>query len=276
VTAVENNNRPPLKQQAMHALRSLGLLGSIEWLNRRWAIARNNPENKTFCREHPDFVPPPLAAMHDAYGTISFQSYWTSGQYFAGVLADLISVHHPNPKRVLEWGCGPARIIRHLPALLPSETECFGADYNGESVSWCTTALPNIKFVRNRISPPLSFGRESFDVIYAISVFTHLSTEQQKAWAEELKRLLTVDGILIFTAHGDRSAQLLLPHERKHYEVVGTLVRDQVKEGTRCYLAYNRPDYVKSHLFPGMITLAHNPGYRDAPGTEQDVWVLRR
>jgi hypothetical protein len=84
------------------------------------------------------------------------------------------------------------------------------------------------------------------------------------------------DGVLIFTVHGDRSAQLLLPNERIHYEAEGVVVRDQVKEGTRCYLAYNRPDYVSSKLFPDRTTLAHNPGYRGAPGTEQDIWVLGR
>jgi hypothetical protein len=54
------------------------------------------------------------------------------------------------------------------------------------------------------------------------------------------------------------------------------VVRDHVKEGTRCYFAYNRPDYVSSRLFPSLATVAHKPGYRGAPGTEQDVWVLRR
>src|ERR1700733_9209860 len=93
-------DHPRLKQYAVQRLRSLRLLDSAEWLNRRWAIARSNAENETFCREHPDFGAPPLAAMHDAYGSISFQSYWAGGQYFAGVIADLISAHCRRPKRV--------------------------------------------------------------------------------------------------------------------------------------------------------------------------------
>jgi hypothetical protein len=76
------DSQPRPKQHAVHVLRSLGLLGSVEWLNRRWAIAKSNADNDRFCREHSDFVPPPLAAMHDAYGTISFQSYWEGGTIF--------------------------------------------------------------------------------------------------------------------------------------------------------------------------------------------------
>jgi SAM-dependent methyltransferase len=265
-----------LKQHAVHALRSLGLLGSVEWLNRRWGIAKSNADNDRFCREHSDFVPPPLAAMHDAYGTISFQSYWEGGQYFARVIAELIAAHHQAPRRILEWGCGPARIMRHLPRLLPSETELFGADYNDESITWCTATFPSIKFVQNALTPPLPFDRGFFSVIYAVSVFTHLSIKQQKGWAHELARLLADDGVLIFTVNGDRAAHLLLPHERSRYEAEGVVIRDHVKEGTRCYLAYNRPDYVSSSLFPGLTIAAHKPGYPSAPGTEQDVWALRR
>jgi SAM-dependent methyltransferase len=271
-----DDGRPRLKQHAVHALRSLGLLGGVEWLNRRWAIAKSSADNDRFCREHPDFVPPPLAAMHDAYGTISFQSYWDGGEYFARAIAELITAHHQAPRRILEWGCGPARIMRHLPRLLPSETELFGADYNGESVAWCSAVFPGIKFVQNAVAPPLRFERGFFNVICAVSVFTHLSIKQQKAWANELTMLLANNGVLIFTINGDRAAHLLLPHERARYEAEGAVVRDHVKEGTRCYLAYNRPVYVSSRLFPGSMIVAHKPGYPGAPGTEQDIWVLRR
>ena len=89
------DSQPRLKQHPVHALRSLGLPGSAEWLNRRWAIAKSNTDDDRFCREHSDFVPPPLAAMHDAYGTIAFQSYREGGQYFARVMAELISCIQP-------------------------------------------------------------------------------------------------------------------------------------------------------------------------------------
>jgi hypothetical protein len=72
--------------------------------------------------------------------------------------------------------------MRHLPRLLPSATELFGADYNGESAAWCAAAFPSIKFVKNDIVPPLPFERGYFNVIYAVSVFTHWSIKQQKAW----------------------------------------------------------------------------------------------
>jgi hypothetical protein len=41
----------------------------------------------------------------------------------ARLIAELIAAHHQAPRPILEWGRGPARIMRHLPRLLPSETE---------------------------------------------------------------------------------------------------------------------------------------------------------
>jgi SAM-dependent methyltransferase len=161
--------------------------------------------------------------MHDAYGTTSFQAYWLGGQYFARVIADLVLEHHAKPNRLLEWGCGPARIIRHLPGLLPNAA-IFGADYNPQSVNWCSAAFPEIKFVKNDLAPPLPFEQRFFDLIYAISVFTHISPDQQKAWAKELVRLLTASGLLIFTINGDRAAHTLLPHEQARYAANGVAV----------------------------------------------------
>jgi hypothetical protein len=110
--------------------------------------------------------------------------------------------------------------MRHLPRLSPAETELLGAVSNSDGLAWCTAAFPSIQFVKNDIAPPLH-------AIYAVSVFTHLPTKQQKAWADELERLLADDGVLIFTINGDNAARLPLPHEHACYKTV----RDQVKEG---------------------------------------------
>jgi hypothetical protein len=45
------DSRPRLQLHAVHALRSLGLLGGAEWLNRRWAIAKSNADDDRFRRE---------------------------------------------------------------------------------------------------------------------------------------------------------------------------------------------------------------------------------
>jgi SAM-dependent methyltransferase len=266
-----------LKQEVLHVLRSIGLLAGVEWLYRRWSVTDDNPENEDFCREHPDFIPPPLALMHDAYGSISFRAYWDDGQYMARLLTGLIQKHHPAPERVLEWGCGPARILRHLPGLLPEGTQLFGTDYNKESISWCKQTVSNINFVENELTPPLPFAKQYFDAVYAVSVLTHLSAAQQVAWMKELPRVLCPNGILILTTNGQQSAKRLLPKEYARFQNEGVVIRGGVEEGKRCFLSYHHPEYARTHLFSGLQVCDYMPGLPEelAVATEQDIWVLR-
>ncbi len=62
--------------------------------------------------------------------------------------------------------------------------------------------------------PPTAYPDNSFDFIYAISVFTHLDEEMQFAWLQELKRISKKGGILILTVHG-KTFYSRLPEQRK-------------------------------------------------------------
>ena len=60
---------------------------------------------------------------------------------------------------------------------------------------------PPFRVVRNGELPPLDEADDSFDLIYAVSVFSHL-TDEWPGWLSELHRLLKDDGILIATFLG--------------------------------------------------------------------------
>ncbi len=268
------------KQRVLQGLRSTGLLSDVERWRLRWVTARTRRDNEIFCRENPDFVAPPLALMHDAYGSVSFRSYWQLGQRTARFIGEQILKYQPVPSRVLEWGCGPARILRHLREMLPGSVQLFGADYNQETISWCSEAIRGVKFVVNGLSPPMPFPEKYFDAIYAISVLTHLSISQQESWLAELRRVLRPNGCLIFTTHGEQSAQLLLPHEYKQLQEDGFVVRSGVEEGKRCFLAYHHHKYVRQHLCAPLKIREHIPGDSPIAATmwgpmSQDIWVLQ-
>ena len=103
---------------------------------------------------------------------------------------------------VLEWGCGPGRVIRHLPALL-NEATIIGSDFNSESIDWCSKHILDVTFVKNELEPPLPFEKNLFDFIYAISVFTHLSESSCHQWIDELVRIIKPNGILMIWTNGD-------------------------------------------------------------------------
>jgi ubiquinone/menaquinone biosynthesis C-methylase UbiE len=52
--------------------------------------------------------------------------------------------------------------------------------------------------------PPLPFADSTFDLIYSISIFTHLPEDMQFAWLAELARVLVAGGYAVLTVHGSR------------------------------------------------------------------------
>jgi hypothetical protein len=54
----------------------------------------------------------------------------------------------------------------------------------------------------NRIRPPLPFDDGSMDLVYSLSLFTHLPEHQATEWLDDLARVLKPRALLIMTTHG--------------------------------------------------------------------------
>jgi SAM-dependent methyltransferase len=99
-------------------------------------------------------------------------------------------------KRVLDFGCGAGRVLRHF---LPEahHAEFWGSEIDEPSVRWIEQHLsPPLRVVHHGESPPLRAPAGHFDLIYAMSVFTHI-TDEWSAWLLELHRLLAPEGLLL-------------------------------------------------------------------------------
>ena len=110
-------------------------------------------------------------------------------------------------KRVLDFGCGAGRTLRHF-AAEAAVGEFHGCDIDGPSIAWLAENMsPPLHVFRNEETPPLPLASDSFDLIWAISVFTHIA-DQWATWLLELHRILREGGVLFATIHGpDRSEE---------------------------------------------------------------------
>ncbi|MDQ3122144.1 MAG: class I SAM-dependent methyltransferase [Actinomycetota bacterium] len=110
-------------------------------------------------------------------------------------------------KRVLDFGCGAGRTLRHF---VPEARvgEFYGCDIDGSSIGWLEENLsPPLRVFQNEETPPLPLESDSFDLVWAVSVFTHI-TDLWAAWLLELHRILRAGGLLFATIHGpDRSKE---------------------------------------------------------------------
>jgi SAM-dependent methyltransferase len=111
-------------------------------------------------------------------------------------------------KRVLDFGCGAGRTLRHF--LAEAEVaEFWGCDIDEASIAWLSKHLsPPIHTFRAEGAPPISRPSGYFDLVYAISVFSHL-TESWSEWLIDLHRLLRDDGLLIATYMGKEMSERL-------------------------------------------------------------------
>lgn len=100
--------------------------------------------------------------------------------------------------RILDFGCGWGRIIRFF--LKDIEPEgLWGIDCYEEAIAICRNSNLRCNFESINVMPPTDLPDDFFDVIYAYSVFSHLSEEAHIAWLLEFKRILKPGGVVIAT-----------------------------------------------------------------------------
>ena len=262
------------KQSIVRFLRNTYLLSTFDNVRYVLDYIKNVPANTKFRREHQNFSLPPKLLAYDAYASTNAEMYYQSGHELAKYFSEFIKQHYRTESilKIFEWGCGPARIVRHMPDLFPGqELQIYGSDYNRATIKWCQQYIPGVTFLENELEPPVKLPDSSFDAIYNYSVFTHLSESSHFQWMNELRRLLRPGGILIMTTHGDISRSHLLENEKVAYNSGRLVVRGKVMEGKRCYVAYHSPKFVSEKMLSGFKILEHiNSPMVCYP---QDVWV---
>jgi SAM-dependent methyltransferase len=137
-----------------------------------------------------------IRATPEWYFGSGFREAWTVLTTLEQHTCDLGSM-----RSVLEFGCGSGRVLRHFRNI--AGLRLAGTDANPKPIAWDRKNLPGIDFYDNALEPPLASDDGSFDLIYALSVFTHIPLEWQRSWLDELRRVLIPGGYLLCTVHGD-------------------------------------------------------------------------
>jgi SAM-dependent methyltransferase len=168
---------------------------------------------------------------------------------------------------VLDFGCGCGRVARRWRA---RDFELHGCDYNERLVEWCRRNLPFMQAAVNPADPPAPYPDAAFDVIYALSIVTHLTEARAARWVADWRRLLRPGGTLVVTTIGDEYAHQLNDAQRARYEAGEAVVVKPRVEGLNVCVAHTPRPHVE-RVFADWSQLAFLPG---GPRFGQDAYVF--
>jgi SAM-dependent methyltransferase len=179
------------------------------WLNKkRRKIARQaRRERRAGVNDEGYPVPPPLL-RYRVHGRLNLESFLQSGRDLTGDVTRLLAGQGRKIgdfHDVLDFGCGCGRVLRYLGPQAP-DTRFYGCDIDEDAIRWCQGNFADLgAWTVNPDSPPTDYPDAKFDLIVAVSVFTHLDEAFQFAWLDELKRISEPGGLLLLSVHGRES-----------------------------------------------------------------------
>ena len=148
------------------------------------------------------------------------------GSIVVGMLQEICAL--APTERVLDIGCGIGRIAVPLTKALHTSGSYEGFDPSADSIQWCqeniTKHFPHFRFAHADLYCPLGnpsgpktaksfrfpYESNSFDFVFANSIFTHLTVPEVKQYLREIARVLKADGRCYMTFFWTRKIKMLL------------------------------------------------------------------
>jgi SAM-dependent methyltransferase len=204
-----------------------------------------------------------------------YRSFFEGGQSGAGWIRDMVSragAEMAAMDAILDFGSGCGRVIRHWRGL--ERPQVHGCDYNPFLAGWCADNLTFADFTLNTLEPPLPYEDNRFDLVYSVSIFTHLDDGLQRPWIEELARVVRPGGLVLVTVTGPELAtELLQPDDLERFERGDLVVKRSELAGMNACAAYHPARYIREELARGFELVEHVVS--GAPDVRQDAVLLR-
>ncbi|MCX7624676.1 MAG: class I SAM-dependent methyltransferase [Candidatus Sumerlaeaceae bacterium] len=189
-----------------------------------YAAQRPVARVSTFCPSlHNDHLPLPPPALAERVSGVAGEHFRLQGLKMFTDLIDVLRRYAvPLRGRLLDWGCGCARVLRwffirdEFVVLNTKHSSAgndlpVGCDVDPEALEWCRSNL-NGCFALVPFDPPTSLPSGAYDLVIACSVLTHLDRFRQQNWLEEVHRWLAPGGYFIASTNAEFAFRSKHPH----------------------------------------------------------------
>jgi SAM-dependent methyltransferase len=206
-----------------------------------------------------------------------FEYYRESGRQRKRAVVDAVPDGYSfEGRRVLDFGCGAGRVLQEF---LPeaSSGEFWGCDLHAPTIAWLERNLsPPLRFYVNDSRPSLPHPDGYFDLVYAISVFSHI-THEWSEWLLELHRILKPDGILVATFVGPTLWKYSLRTEVSEDDLgMGVVQLRNRLDDTSGPVVLHSPWWIRSHWGRAFEILELRGDGFVSPGEGQGVVVGKK
>ncbi|HZL36514.1 MAG TPA: class I SAM-dependent methyltransferase [Tepidisphaeraceae bacterium] len=150
-----------------------------------------------------DFPVPPNSNMRRT------SSAWIKHYHDSGIRtglpiatgAMLAGLDFASPLKALDFGAGVGRQVRYFQKHHP-DVSLFACDVEKSHMDWMAKAYPQVHSYQNSYLPPLKYEDRFFDLVYSVSIFSHISEEHAALWLQEFARVVRPGGIACLTVLG--------------------------------------------------------------------------
>jgi len=180
-------------------------------------ITVNNNSNSSHEVEGSSLTPPDDLAKR--VGGTTGEKFIAQGATIKQCLLNCLPVDFTfEDKRILDWGCGVGRVLRHFLPESKKGTQFYGCDIHAPSIACLADEYPEFHIFCSGERPPLPLLDNYFDMIYCVSVFTHL-VDTWEIWLRELHRILKPNGIVLASYHHRTAYQTRLKQNLSEAEI---------------------------------------------------------
>jgi len=134
--------------------------------------------------------------------------YFYDGQNSAKQLMAFLSTYFKkefSETTMLEFAPGYGCVTRHLIDNFAVE-RLFCSDIHPEANSFLSQTF-GVRTISSTVKPENFPLKYIFDVVFALSFFSHMPPHTWGDWLEKLFSLVNIEGLIIFTTHGLHSSQ---------------------------------------------------------------------
>jgi hypothetical protein len=204
--------------------------------------------------------------------------YFRDGANSAAKIAELISTFadlDTSSVKLLEFASGYGCVSRHLKKY--PRIDLVSCDIHAEAIEFLKDRI-GVKAHQSAHVPEQFSAPETYDVVFALSFFSHMPKSSFGRWLRTLFQALRTPGYLIFTTHGLKSGEPIgitpqdIPADGFWFAKKSEQHDLEVEEYG---LTVTTPDYVIGELYrqTGAPIVAYKHAHR---WDHQDLWVVKR